>query len=204
MTDRMQAMVEHLLMIARADAGQLALVRRPVAIAAVLTESWSSFAQRAQDRGLTVRWDGAAGPGEGPGEVETDPDKLRIVLHNLFDNAVCYTDEGGAIRIAATVAAAGSSHTSDTPHSLSIEIANTGSRVRPEDVPHLFERFWRGDASRSETGVHCGLGLALSQRLVSLLGGEIAAESSAGGEFLVRVSLPVSANANLHQHERCG
>ena len=72
--------------------------------------------------------------------------------------------------------------------------ANTGCRLSGEDVRHLFERFWRGDAARTHTGVHCGLGLALVQRAVESLGGTVTA-SVADGTFTIRAALPAAPRA---------
>jgi signal transduction histidine kinase len=71
-----------------------------------------------------------------------------------------------------------------------IEIANSGSRIAAEDATRLFDRFWRGDAARTEAGLNCGLGLSISKRLVTLLGGEIQIRSAADGKFVVSLKLP--------------
>lgn len=113
--------------------------------------------------------------------VETDREKLRIVLQNLFDNAVSYTNAGGEIRVSVI---------DDTD----IEIANTGSQLSEDDVAHVFDRFWRSDSARSQTGIHVGLGLTLCARLIKSMDGTIAADSTAGGEFQVTVHLPSCAD----------
>jgi two-component system, OmpR family, heavy metal sensor histidine kinase CusS len=166
MIDRMQEMVESLLLLARADSGQLAAVRQRIDLSLLLSECWAVCQARAEQRGLKVGWEVPS-----PCMVESDPDKLRIIFHNLFDNAVCHADEDGMVRV--VVDAEG------------VEIANSGSRVGSEDLPRLFERFWRGDQARSDTGVHCGLGLSLCRRLVELIGGEITVNAVRGGSFVV-------------------
>jgi heavy metal sensor kinase len=176
MTDRMQVMVENLLLLSRADTGHLAVKSERVSVPELLREMWSIFEDRAESRGLEVRWSV-----DERCDAASDPANLRIVIQNLFDNAVSYTDEDGAIRITSAC----------ERDRVTIEIANSGSTVGSSDVSRIFDRFWRGDSSRSDTGVHCGLGMSLSQRLVRLLGGEITVHSTAGGEFSVRVSLPI-------------
>ncbi len=178
MAERMQAMVENLLMLCRADAGHLAVKRQRVDVGAMLRDLWSMFEHRAEARRLDVQWqlvDRSA--------AEADPPKLQIVIQNLFDNAVSYANERGRIRIS----------TARREKLLLVEIVNSGSAVAASDTVHVFDRFWRGDVSRSQTGVHCGLGLSLTQRLVRLLGGEITVETTAGGDFAVRLTLPASA-----------
>jgi signal transduction histidine kinase len=73
--------------------------------------------------------------------------------------------------------------------SLSISVANTGCRLSEEEARHVFERFWRGDAARTDTGVHCGLGLALVQRATTALHGTVAATVT-DGTFSVHLAIP--------------
>jgi signal transduction histidine kinase len=75
--------------------------------------------------------------------------------------------------------------------STELTITNTGCLLSQDDARHVFERFWRGDASRSDTGIHCGLGLALVQRAAASIGGTVSA-SVADGTFTVRLILPAT------------
>lgn len=172
---RMEAMVGSLLILTRAEAGQLPVDRKSFDLCAMVDDCWAMLADRAAQRRLTVERDVPE-----PCIVRGDPDKTRIVLQNLFDNAVSYANEGGTIRVNIEGDGTGTR----------LRISNTGSQVAAEQVQHLFERFWRGDAARTETGLHCGLGLSLCQRLIDLLGGKIMVESQAGGAFVVTVTLP--------------
>jgi two-component system, OmpR family, heavy metal sensor histidine kinase CusS len=173
---QMQAMVETLLMLARAEAGQLSLKLQSTDAADLMDDCWALFSPRAEQRCLNIQWQVA-----GPIPIETDPEKLRIILHNLFDNAVSYANESGTIRISAKV-------TGDKFH---LDVANTGNRISPEQFTHLFDRFWRGDQARASVGVHCGLGLSLCQRLCKLLKGEIEIQTTEGDWFIARLKLPV-------------
>src|SRR5262249_51447934 len=116
-------------------------------------------------------------------EVDTDPDKFGIVLRNLLDNAASYVDRGGQIRISAN----------RRDRQAVVEIANTGSLIPAEDAPRLFERFWRGDVARTDSGTHSGLGLSLCRRLMALLGGEISVKTSAGGEFIALIKMKLGS-----------
>jgi signal transduction histidine kinase len=93
-----------------------------------------------------------------------------MILSNLFANAAEYADEGGRFEIAAD----------RSPAAVTLRVANTGCRLSCGDAEHVFERFWRGDSSRSDTGIHSGLGLALVQRAVAALGGEVSASVNDG------------------------
>ncbi|MGA2443339.1 MAG: ATP-binding protein, partial [Tepidisphaeraceae bacterium] len=174
---RMQAMVETLLVLARADAGQLSLKFQNADAADLLDVGWALFAPRAQARGLQLQWQVP-----GPIFIETDPERLLIILQNLFDNAVSYANDAGTLRVSARL---------DSDRLL-IEVANTGSLIPPGDADQLFERFWRGDQARADTGVHCGLGLALCQRLARLLNGHIEVRTAQRDWFIVRLTLPAA------------
>jgi two-component system, OmpR family, heavy metal sensor histidine kinase CusS len=175
---QMQDMVETLLILARADSGQLSLAMKNTDFADFLDDCWALFKPRAETRGLKVEWNVP-----GPIFIDTDPEKLRIILHNIFDNAVSYADNGGTIHVAAQV----------KKDRLQLEVSNTGSLIPPDKTAQLFDRFWRGDQARSQTGVHCGLGLSLCQRLSRLLKGQIEIESTAQKLFIVRLSLPTTS-----------
>lgn len=175
---QMQSMVETLLILTRADAGLLSLDRKKVDFADLLDDCWAMFSPRAQGRALNLQWRVAS-----PILIETDPEKLRIILHNIFDNSVSYTPGGGTVRVDAEMKG----------DRLRVEIANTAPQIPADQASHLFDRFWRGDQARAETGVHCGLGLSLCQRLSRLLEGQIDVESTAENWFIVRLSLPALA-----------
>ena len=180
-TRRLHALIDNLLMLSRAQAGQLKLACDDVSIDELLFESWTLFEGRALERNLHVDWDL-----EQPCELRTDREKLRLVLHNLFDNAVSYCDAGGRIRVAAF------NNGNGNGQSLSLQIANTGNQLDADQASQVFGRFWRGDVARSSTGLHCGLGLSVCKKMMSVLDGRICATSEVGGEFMVEISLPAS------------
>jgi two-component system heavy metal sensor histidine kinase CusS len=174
---RMKDMVEALLVLTRADAGQLSLKTKKIDAADLLEDTWALFVARAQERNLSVEWKVS-----GPIFIETDPEKLLIIFQNLFDNSICYANPSGAVRISASM----------TPQRLLIEVANTGNRVPREKAGQLFQRFWRGDQARADTGSHCGLGLSLCQRLTRFLQGAIEIEIQDPEWFVVRLTLPAT------------
>lgn len=168
-------MVEALLSLARIDAALARSVRRErLDLAELVDRCLSLVSARVAARGLHLGRDIAA-----PLWISSDAEPLRVVITNLMDNAVSHADEGG--RIAVTGRRDGDR--------VLLEVRNSGSRVSHEQAQRAFERFWRGDRARA-AGEHAGLGLALCHRLIELLGGDIAASSTAGGDFLVAVRLP--------------
>jgi signal transduction histidine kinase len=113
--------------------------------------------------------------------INSDRENFSMVLSNLLDNAVEYANDGGQIWVKADRA----------DDSTEITIANTGCQLTTEQAAQVFDCFWRGDLSRKDTGLHCGLGLALVKRIIKALGGFSSAEVGSGGIFTVRLILPV-------------
>jgi heavy metal sensor kinase len=177
MTGGIRSMVETLLLLARADAEQLDVTCSPVDVSELIGECWSVFQHRADERGLRVEWELADRC-----TISADAEKLRIVINNLLDNAISYSDDAGLIRINARRESG----------QVTVQITNTGSQITEAETGRLFQRFWRGDASRSNTGVHYGLGLSLCRRLMGLIGGRITAES-ARGVFVASIFIPAGA-----------
>jgi two-component system, OmpR family, heavy metal sensor histidine kinase CusS len=162
---RMETLVTGLLALARHDAGHQAVAREPVALRALVEEVWSPLAERARSRQLDVAMDVS-------GQWTTDPTLLRMIVGNLLSNAVEYASEGGQIRVAGNASR--------------LDISNTTKQLTREDLPHLFERFWRKDAARTHDG-HSGLGLTLARAGSAALGLELSAEIPDAGTL--RMSL---------------
>jgi two-component system heavy metal sensor histidine kinase CusS len=170
---RLHWLVENLLSLARVEAGHVPVHRRTVNYAEVLATWWQPFAGRAAARRLRVEW--AVQPGAG---VETDAEFLRVVVNNLFDNAVSYAPEGGVIRIAA-----------DSRGHLSV--ANEAPEMDAASAGRAFDSFWRQDRARAAMDTHVGLGLSLCRKIAELLGGGISAQiEEPGNRFVVRVQVP--------------
>lgn len=102
--------------------------------------------------------------------ARADPDHLSQVLANLLQNAGRYTPEGGAVTVSAA----------RRPADIVVSVTNTGQSIPRADLPHLFERFYRVEKSRSAALGGAGIGLAITKRLVELGGGQVGAESAAG------------------------
>jgi signal transduction histidine kinase len=170
----MRSMVDNLLTLARAEAGQLAVNESEVNVSHFVESCWAHFQDAADDRGLTTSLDLK------PLSVVTDPDKLRIVLHNLMDNAVTYCDAPGQVLMAVRRAEG----------AVEFFISNPARSIAPEQASRVFDRFWRADPSRTDTGIHCGLGLSLSQKIVPLLGATLEVRVSEGQVFEARLRLP--------------
>jgi len=170
--ENMQTMVNNLMMLARLDTKQISFNTEQIKLAELVNSCWRPFSDRTLER--KISFDNNIEP-----EItcEADRQNLSIVLSNILDNAVEYADEGGQIRTTAR----------RIDDSVEVAVSNTGCQLTSEQVSQIFDCFWRGDLSRSDTGTHCGLGLALVQRLIRALGGHATAELQPGGIFIVRL-----------------
>lgn len=173
---QMQGMVDNLLTMARLDAGQgQAQERSATDLVEALGQAWAALRDQAVQKGLGVEWE--AEPGT---SAWIDPYGLLIILRNLLTNAVEYAGTNGRIWINAF----------HEDGRAVIRVANTGCNLAPEDLARVFERFWRGDSSRSGEQAHAGLGLALSRQLAEGMGGSMAAGRDNQGRFWITLSLP--------------
>jgi signal transduction histidine kinase len=121
--------------------------------------------------------------------LEADRDRIEQILINLLNNALHYTPEGGEIRI-------NTSCNTQTAGQISgqfalVEIRDSGSGVPPDALPHIFERFYRVDRSRSREEGGTGLGLAIARKLAEAHGGTLIAANNPEGGALFRLSLPI-------------
>lgn len=173
-TRLLNRLVDDLRELALADAGQLHLHLRPMDVAQVLqfTVENLSLAAEAQEVTLVTQVSTDLPP------VEADPDRVAQVLRNLLVNAVSHTPSGGSVTVSAALAG----------DLVEITVADTGGGIRGEDLPHVFERFWRADPARARTG-GSGLGLSVAQSLVEAQGGRIWAESMPGQGSIFRFTL---------------
>ena len=109
-----------------------------------------------------------------------DPNLLRHVLRNLLSNALTYTPSGGRITVAAREIGEG----------IEVVVEDTGTGIPPEDLPHIFERFYRADHSRSRATGGAGLGLAIARQFVEVHGGRIQVSSEQGQGARFTFTLP--------------
>ena len=174
---QMQRMVENLLQLARADAGQLDIRHEPVDLSKIIRECWQTLEEKANARGLSVEW-----RFDERDALTTDLGKLRLVIQNILDNAVTYADEQGQLSVETAV------QNSATV----LVVSNTCSSLRSEDADRVFERFWRADSSCRDTDeqARSGLGLPLCKAVTEQLGGSIRAAVGDSGMFTVTIHLP--------------
>ncbi|MET0772442.1 MAG: HAMP domain-containing sensor histidine kinase [Candidatus Limnocylindrales bacterium] len=168
----MTSLVEDLLLLARSDSGALDLVFQPVELGDVATDAASALMVPAGERGVRIEVDPE------PVMVVGDPQRLRQVVTILVDNAVRHSPHGGAVTVRV--------RRDDAAALLTVE--DEGPGIRPEDLPHVFDRFWRAPGS---PGGGTGLGLAIAATIVTRLGGRIGAGARSVGGAVFTVELPV-------------
>jgi len=184
-------LIDDLFDMAQLDAGGIQLERGLNAISDLLSDTLESFTATAADKGVALS--GLAAPGSDP--VFVDARQISRVLNNLVDNALRHTPAGGAVKLHAYPARTG----------VVVEVSDTGEGIRPEDLPHVFEQFFRGEKSRSRATGGAGLGLAIAKAIVTAHGGAIRAESTVGQGTRFVFTLPQTAQAALgHPLRRSG
>ncbi len=175
---RLTRLVSDLRDLSLAEVGGLSLQKRPVRLDELLESLLANFEPVAADRGIALTADVAP---DLP-TLEADPDRLRQVLLNLLTNALQYTPRGGQVRVRAW----------REGEEVRVAISDTGPGIPPEDLPRIFDRFYRADQSRSRATGGSGLGLAIVRSLVELHGGRVTADSAPGRGATFTIMLPIT------------
>ena len=165
-------LVDDLRTLSVAEAGALTLHRESTDIGRLVVDTVASFRAQADRAGVSLTT-----AMEGIPSLDVDPLRLREVLSNLLSNALRYTPSGGRVDVAASA----------SQGQVAISVHDTGPGIAPDDLPHVFERFYKSEESRG-----AGLGLAIAKSLVVAHGGEIEATSTLGQGTEMRFTLPLT------------
>jgi signal transduction histidine kinase len=170
------ALVDDLLLLARSDSGAITLSRMPVDLGDVAADGTGALVKLAESRGVRLALDPE------PAIVSGDQARLRQLIVILVDNAVRHTPRGGAVSVRVR---------SDDRDAI-LEVDDDGPGIRPEDMPRVFERFWRAPGAASGG---TGLGLAIANSIVDLHDGRIgvANRTEGGARFTVRIPIAETA-----------
>jgi signal transduction histidine kinase len=178
---KLSRLVDDLRLLTLAEAGQLPLELQPLDVPQLLADVRDAFAFEAQAAGVTIR-STVAGPLP---SLIADPQRLEQVLGNLVTNALRHTPSGGEICLGTELL---------SENALRFWVSDSGEGIPPEDLPRIFDRFWRADPARSHrAGAGMGLGLAIAKSLVEAHGGQIWAESEVGAGTTISCLFPLRA-----------
>jgi len=180
---RMQRLVEDLLQLTRLESGLFTLERHPVNVPSFVQDVVYRVTQACGEREIAVVR--SAVPGDVP-PMNVDAERLERVLRNLLDNAVQYTPPTGRVSVYAT---------QRQPGWIEIAVSDTGQGIPQEDIPRIFERFFRSDKSRDRARGNSGLGLAIAREIIEAHGGTISVESQVGTGTTFRFTVPAAARA---------
>jgi signal transduction histidine kinase len=169
-------LLDDLFEMAQIDAGGLKLDRQPNSLCDLISDTIEAFSALAERQGVTL--EGSASSDVDP--TPMDVQKVGRVLNNLLTNALRHTPAGGVIQVTASA----------KPQRILVQVRDTGEGISKEDLPHIFERFYRGDKSRSRETGGAGLGLAIADGIVRAHGGEIGVESQLGQGTQMWFTLP--------------
>ncbi|MGZ3590535.1 MAG: sensor histidine kinase [Thermodesulfobacteriota bacterium] len=173
--DRLLDMINTMLMISKTESGVDKLSYDEIDLAALVQEGCELFKPAAEDKGLSLSFD-IPKPIHFMGDIQM----IQRMISNLLDNAIKYTPSGGSVTV--------SVNEKDTQ--VVVSIKDTGCGISPEDLPHIFERFYRCDQSRSQSGI--GLGLSLARAIARVHGGDITVDSLPNQGSTFTVTLPKS------------
>lgn len=175
-TQRMSAVIEDLRTLSLADRSALMLRKEPTDLTQLVSETLSSFRAQAASNGIELELVSA----EQPIVLQVDPMRIGQVFSNLLTNALRYTGEGDSVEVVIQRSNSGQAI---------IEINDSGTGIQPEDLPHIFDRFYRSSDSSGS-----GLGLAIAKQIVEAHGGNVRAESAYGEWTRLRVELPIQTD----------
>jgi two-component system sensor histidine kinase BaeS len=172
----LQRLIDDLRTLSLADAGELPLARQPVAPQMLLERAAAAYKAHAQAHGITLTVQAAPNLPE----VNVDPERMAQVLGNLLSNALRYTPAGGTIMLGAEA----------HKKAVHLRVQDTGAGITPDDLPYIFERFYRADPAREREHGSSGLGLAIAKGIVEAHGGSIGVESTIGHGTTFTMALP--------------
>jgi signal transduction histidine kinase len=176
-TRTLARLVEDLRTLAHSESGTLTLARESTDVAVLINETLAAFQPEARARGVEL----LANVQGGLPVVDLDPVRIREVLMNLLSNAIRHSPKGSTIEVVAE----------DGTSDLTIQVRDEGTGIRADELPHVFDRFYKGTDSNGS-----GLGLTIARSLVVAHGGTIAARARPEGGTVIEFALPTVPDAN--------
>ncbi|MFN8440429.1 MAG: ATP-binding protein [Caldilineaceae bacterium] len=178
-TRQLGRLVDDLRILSLAESGELPLKQEQVNINDLVSDVATSFSGPAENAGVALRVENSSLPSDL--NVTGDAGRLDQVLSNLVANALRHTSSGGSVTLAARA----------HEHRVQIDVRDTGEGIAAEDLPFIFDRFWRGDRARTRSSGGSGLGLAIANQLVKAHDGQLTVQSEVGKGTTFTVELKV-------------
>jgi signal transduction histidine kinase len=178
-SQRLERLVSEMLSVSEIEAGSMTIRRDDVRLDQLFKSLEKDYVANAKTKDIDLRFDL---PPKLPA-VQGDRDKLAIVLQNLLGNAIKYTPEGGKVSVGVDLSAT----------ELNVEVRDSGIGISEEDLPRVFEKFYRANDPRLGEITGSGLGLALSHEIVRLHNGELTVDSVLNEGSTFRLVLPIHA-----------
>ncbi|WP_455204629.1 sensor histidine kinase [Kaarinaea lacus] len=163
-SEQLNKLIDELFDLAKLDSVETLLHLEPISLAELIQDVAQKYSLMAQNKGIVITTEFGSGLPFAYGDIAL----IQRVLENLIDNAMRYTPAGGKIMLALTA----------DKENITVKVSDTGRGIPKEDVPHIFDRFYRANKSREDGELHSGLGLAIVKRILALHGSPIQADSS--------------------------
>jgi signal transduction histidine kinase len=183
--ERLTALVNALLLLAKTDSGQVELNIETVDLAFLVGDVVDTYLPLAEDRGIALSFHSA-----GPVVFRGDAGRMRQLASNLIDNALKFTNTDGHVTVSVE----------NGKGVTRLTVLDTGVGIHAQELPHIFERFYQADAARSGGGV--GLGLSICRWIVEAHGGQISATSDKGQGTGFVVDFPHSVRTEVGEHSQ--
>jgi len=177
--DRLLNMINTMLAISKSEAGVVEMQTRDIDIDEIVRDACDLFDPLAVDRSIDLRCEAAAGK-----RINGDVSMIQRMIGNLMDNAIKYTPFGGRVDVATRL---------DTAGQVVVTVQDTGTGISADDLPHVFDRFYRCDPSRSTSG--SGLGLSLAKAVAEAHNGHVAVSSNVGEGSRFQVIIPAQTSS---------
>ena len=174
--DRLTQMVEELMELSRIESGQVPMSRGPVDMASIVAAAAERLRPQAVRRRIDLRVEGGQPP-----PIDGDAERLERAVVNLIHNAIKFTPDGGSVTV----------RTALDGGAVTVQVADTGAGIAAEDIPRVFERFYKADRARARAGT--GLGLAVVKHTIEAHGGTVSVHSREGEGSTFELSIPVAA-----------
>src|SRR5205807_9755264 len=182
---RLMKLVDDLMDLSRLESKAVSMEPAPVRLDQLAVEAVSRMRPQAERHLVSLRLRGAApdaAPDHAAGTALADRDRIVQVLTNLLDNAIKFTPEGGTVEVSV----------GGTPSEVAVSVSDTGPGIPPDDLPRVFDRFYRAERSRSRGAGGTGLGLAIAKHIVEAHGGRITVTSRANAGRTFTFTLPAA------------